>query len=81
MNADLDVGAGLDDYDSEEWRVTEEERKRKVDAYMGEVVNRLGFGGIVNLLSLQTRIVFTCKPCRRPTCLRVFVTLLCASEN
>ena len=48
---------------------------------MDEVVNRLGFSGIVSLLSLQTRFVFTCKPCRRLiACLCVFITLLCASE-
>ena len=77
MDADLDAGADWDDWDDgEEWKGTEEERKRKVDAYMDEVVNNLGFSGIVGLFSLQTRIVFTCKPCRRPTCPRVFTTLL-----
>ena len=81
MNADLDVDAGWDDYDGEEWRGTEEERKRKVDAYMDEVVNKLGFSGIVSLFSLQMRIVFTCKPCRRPPWLRIFVTLLCAVDR
>lgn len=56
MDADLDAGAGWDEWDDdeEEWRGTEEERKRKVDAYMDEVVNRLGFSGIVSLLNLQT---------------------------
>jgi hypothetical protein len=78
MDADLDAGADWDDWDDggDEWKGTEEERKRKVDAYMDEVVNKLGFSGIVSLLSLQTRIVFTYKHCRRPTCLRVFTTLL-----
>ena len=47
---------------------------------MDEVVNRFGFSGIVSLLSLQARIVFTRKPCRRPTCLRVFTTLLWLPE-
>ena len=75
MDADLDAGAGWDG-DGEEWRGTEEERKRKVDAYMDEVVNKLGFSGIVSPLSLQTWIVFTRKSCRRPTCLRVFITPL-----
>ena len=56
MDADLDAGVGWDDHD-EEWRGTEEERRRKVDAYMDEVVNRLGFSGIVSLFSLQTRHV------------------------
>lgn len=59
MDADLDTGAGWDDWDDdgEEWKGTEEERKRKVDAYMDEVVNRLGFSGIVSLLGLQMDII------------------------
>ena len=56
MDADLDAGAGWDD-DDEEWRGTEEERKRKVDAYMDEVVNKLGFSGIVSGFSLRTNRV------------------------
>ncbi|KAG8221253.1 KRI1-like family-domain-containing protein [Butyriboletus roseoflavus] len=56
MDADLDAGADRNDWDDdgEEWKGTEEERKRKVDAYMDEVVNRLGFSGIVSLSRLQT---------------------------
>ncbi|KAI9568797.1 Krr1-domain-containing protein [Boletus coccyginus] len=56
MDADLGAGAdwGDEDDDEGEWRGTEEERKRKVDAYMDEVVNRLGFSGIVSLLGLRT---------------------------
>ena len=52
---EMDADADWDDWndDDEEWRGTEEERKRKVDAYMDEVVNRLGFSGIVSLPSLS----------------------------
>ncbi|KAN0081344.1 KRI1-like family C-terminal domain containing protein [Tylopilus felleus] len=56
MDADLDAGAGWDD-DDEEWRGTEEERKRKVDAYMDEVVNKLGFSGITS--HMPTRFHYT----------------------
>lgn len=63
MDADLDTGAGAgwDDWDEdgEGWKGTEEERKHKVDAYMDEVVNRLGFGGIVSLFSLQMDSIHT----------------------
>lgn len=52
MDADLDAGGDWND-EGEEWRGTEEERKRKVDAYMDEVVNRLGFSGIVSRFGLQ----------------------------
>lgn len=56
MDADLEEVASWNDWDDggEEWKGTEEERKRKVDAYMDEVVNRLGFSGIVSLSRLQT---------------------------
>ena len=47
---------------------------------MDEVVNRFGFSGIVSLLSLQAWIVFTRKPCRRPTCLCDFTALLWLPE-
>ncbi|KAH0829126.1 KRI1-like family C-terminal-domain-containing protein [Lanmaoa asiatica] len=58
MDADLDAGASWDDDGGgEEWRGTEEERKRKVDAYMDEVVNRLGFSGITS--HMPTRFHYT----------------------
>jgi len=77
MDADLGAGAdwGDEDVDEEEWRGTEEERKRKVDAYMDEVVNRLGFSGVVSLFCLRT-FTFTSKIYRPPTCLRVSTTSL-----
>ncbi|KAF8554912.1 hypothetical protein OG21DRAFT_1508303 [Imleria badia] len=56
MDADLDAGADWDNND-EEWRGTEEERKRKVDAYMDEVVNKLGFSGITS--HMPTRFHYT----------------------
>ncbi|KAH7883247.1 Krr1-domain-containing protein [Phlebopus sp. FC_14] len=43
--------------DGEEWNGTEEERKRKVDAYMDEVVNRLGFNDITS--HIPTRFHYT----------------------
>ncbi|KAI6115988.1 KRI1-like family C-terminal-domain-containing protein [Pisolithus sp. B1] len=45
MDADAD-GGDLEVADGEEWDGTEEMRKRKVDQYMEEVVNRLGFNDI-----------------------------------
>ncbi|KAI6046421.1 KRI1-like family-domain-containing protein [Pisolithus marmoratus] len=45
MDADAD-GGGWEEADGEEWDGTEEMRKRKVDQYMEEVVNRLGFNDI-----------------------------------
>ncbi|KAI6029388.1 Krr1-domain-containing protein [Pisolithus microcarpus] len=45
MDADAD-GGDLDEADGEEWDGTEEMRKRKVNQYMEEVVNRLGFNDI-----------------------------------
>ncbi|KAF8141166.1 KRI1-like family C-terminal-domain-containing protein [Boletus edulis] len=56
MDADLNVGEGWDD-DNPEWTGTEAERKRKVDAYMDEVVNRLGFSGITS--HMPTRFHYT----------------------
>ncbi|KAI6168731.1 KRI1-like family C-terminal-domain-containing protein [Pisolithus thermaeus] len=46
MDADVD-GGDLEEADREEWDGTEEMRKRKVDQYMEDVVNRLGFNDIV----------------------------------
>ncbi|KAG9312147.1 KRI1-like family-domain-containing protein [Chiua virens] len=61
MDADLDAGTGWDDWaDEEEWRGTEAERQRKVDAYMDEVVNRLGFSGITS--HIPTRFHYTSTP-------------------
>ncbi|KAI6131261.1 KRI1-like family C-terminal-domain-containing protein [Pisolithus croceorrhizus] len=45
MDADVD-GGDLEEADREEWDGTEEMRKRKVDQYMEDVVNRLGFNDI-----------------------------------
>ncbi|KAI5986902.1 KRI1-like family C-terminal-domain-containing protein [Pisolithus albus] len=45
MDADAE-GGDLDEADEEEWDGTEEMRKRKVNQYMEEVVNRLGFNDI-----------------------------------
>ncbi|KAF8841697.1 hypothetical protein BDN67DRAFT_966770 [Paxillus ammoniavirescens] len=55
---DADVHGGWNEWDDgEEWEGTEEERKRKVDAYMDEVVNRLGFSGISS--HMPTRFHYT----------------------
>ncbi|KIK82657.1 hypothetical protein PAXRUDRAFT_832162 [Paxillus rubicundulus Ve08.2h10] len=55
---DADVDGGWNERDNgEEWEGTEEERKRKVDAYMDEVVNRLGFSGISS--HMPTRFHYT----------------------
>lgn len=45
MDVDAD-GGDWEEADGEEWDGTEEMRKRKVDQYMEEVVNRLGFNDI-----------------------------------
>ena len=60
MNVDeMDADAVQEDWnDDDEWRGTEEERKRKVDAYMDEVMNRLGFSGIVSLLNLLSGSIY-----------------------
>ncbi|KIJ66021.1 hypothetical protein HYDPIDRAFT_110144 [Hydnomerulius pinastri MD-312] len=60
MDADADGGWNGDDGewdDDDEWKGTEEERKRKVDAYMDEVVNRLGFNDIT--AHMPTRFHYT----------------------
>ncbi|KAF9243196.1 KRI1-like family C-terminal-domain-containing protein [Melanogaster broomeanus] len=55
---DVDVDGGWDEGDDGgDWEGTEEERKRKVAAYMDEVVNRLGFSGITS--HIPTRFHYT----------------------
>ena len=51
MDADAEE-AGWELAEDEEWDGTEEMRKRKVEKYMDEVVNRLGFNDIVRLTPL-----------------------------
>jgi hypothetical protein len=76
---DADVHGGRNEWDDgEEWEGTEEERKRKVDAYMDEVVNKLGFSGIVSLfffLDVRDISFLTFASCSRLICRRVSTTL------
>ncbi|KAG6331753.1 hypothetical protein ID866_7334 [Astraeus odoratus] len=56
MDADINE-EGWESVDDEDWDGTEETRKRKVDQYMDEVVNRLGFNDIT--ANIPTRFHYT----------------------
>ncbi|KAF9219815.1 hypothetical protein BS17DRAFT_821454 [Gyrodon lividus] len=57
---DADVDGGWDEWDDgEEWMGTEEQRKSKVDAYMDEVVSRLGFSGITSHMPTRFHYIST----------------------